>query len=380
MKKIAAVIIVAALIVAGVFIYLTSGKEAGNGQSEVRTAKVVRGDLLIEVAASGTVTPDVEVIVKSKAGGEITSFPFNEGDIVEKGQAVVDLDPSTELARKNQAEANLMMAKAREEKASVALKDAGVKHRRHRQLYDEGIISRQELDDAEIVELKARSDVKIAEAERFQMSEALKEAQERLDDTRIRAPFTGTILKKFVDRGQVISSTLSSASEGTQIFSMANLDNIYVSAQVDEVDISRIEVGQSAAASIDSLPERLFSGVVARIAPKGKVDRTVTVFDVVVEITDEGKSLLRPGMTATVKMLVDRVDGALLVPREALKLKDGKAGVYVMKAGKPGWVPVTPGMTDGIISEVEGGLLPGDEVVVSDIEKGGNNRKKRILF
>ena len=380
MKKIAAVIIVAALIVAGVFIYLTSVKEAGNGQLEVRTAKVVRGDLLIEVAASGTVTPDVEVIVKSKAGGEITSFPFNEGDIVEKGQAVVDLDPSTELARKNQAEANLMMAKAREEKASVALKDAGVKHRRHRQLYDEGIISRQELDDAEIVELKARSDVKIAEAERFQMSEALKEAQERLDDTRIRAPFTGTILKKFVDRGQVISSTLSSASEGTQIFSMANLDNIYVSAQVDEVDISRIEVGQSAAASIDSLPERLFSGVVARIAPKGKVDRTVTVFDVVVEITDEGKSLLRPGMTATVKMLVDRVDGALLVPREALKLKDGKAGVYVMKAGKPGWVPVTPGMTDGITSEVEGGLSPGDEVVVSDIEKGGNNRKKRILF
>ena len=379
MKKIAAVIIVAALIVAGVFIYLTSVKEAGNGQLEVRTAKVVRGDLLIEVAASGTVTPDVEVIVKSKAGGEITSFPFNEGDIVEKGQAVVDLDPSTELARKNQAEANLMMAKAREEKASVALKDAGVKHRRHRQLYDEGIISRQELDDAEIVELKARSDVKIAEAERFQMSEALKEAQERLDDTRIRAPFTGTILKKFVDRGQVISSTLSSASEGTQIFSMANLDNIYVSAQVDEVDITRIEVGQSAAASVDSLPERLFSGVVARIAPKGKVDRTVTVFDVVVEITDEGKSLLRPGMTATVKMLVDRVDGALLVPREALKLKDGKTGVYVMKAGKPGWVPVTPGMTDGITSEVEGGLSPGDEVVVSDIEKG-NNRKKRILF
>ena len=379
MKKIAAVIIVAALIVAGVFIYLTSVKEAGNGQLEVRTAKVVRGDLLIEVAASGTVTPDVEVIVKSKAGGEITSFPFNEGDIVEKGQAVVDLDPSTELARKNQAEANLMMAKAREEKASVALKDAGVKHRRHRQLYDEGIISRQELDDAEIVELKARSDVKIAEAERFQMSEALKEAQERLDDTRIRAPFTGTILKKFVDRGQVISSTLSSASEGTQIFSMANLDNIYVSAQVDEVDITRIEVGQSAAASVDSLPERLFSGVVARIAPKGKVDRTVTVFDVVVEITDEGKSLLRPGMTATVKMLVDRVDGALLVPREALKLKDGKPGVYVMKPAGPGWVPVTPGMTDGITSEVEGGLLPGDEVVVSDIEKG-NNRKKRILF
>src|SRR3989304_5541058 len=131
MKKLIAVVIVA-LIAVGVIIYLTSGKDAGSGVPEVRTAEVVKGDLLIEVAASGTVTPDVEVIVKSKAGGEITSFHFNEGDIVKKGQAVVGLAPSTELARKNQAEANLLMAKAREEKASVALKDAGGKLDRHR--------------------------------------------------------------------------------------------------------------------------------------------------------------------------------------------------------------------------------------------------------
>jgi len=380
MKKLVAVVI-AALIAIGAFLYLTSGDDAKSGLSEVRTAQVARGDLLLEVAASGTVTPDVEVIVKSKAGGEITSFPFNEGDLVKKGQTVVELDPKTELARKNQAEANLQMARARVEKAGVALKDAAVKHERARQLYSDGIISKQELDDAEIVEHKAKSDVKIAEAERFQTSEALKEAQERLDDTRIKAPFTGTILMKFVDRGQVISSTLSSASEGTEIFSMANLDNIFVNAQVDEVDITRIEVGQSAAASVDSLPEKLFAGVVERIAPKGKVDRTVTVFDVFVEITDEGKALLRPGMTATVKILVDRVDGALLVPREALKLKDGETGVYVMRAGKAEWVPVKPGMTDGITSAVEALLAPGDQVVVSDIEKGGDNaRKKRMFF
>lgn len=379
MKKVIAVVI-AALIAIGVLIYLTSGKDADNGPSEVRTAKVVKGDLVLEVAASGTVTPDVEVIVKSKAGGEITGFPYNEGDLVKKGQTVVELDPKTELARKNQADANLMMAKARVEKAGVALKDAGVKLGRLKSLYSDGIISKQELDDAEIVELKAQSDLKIAEAERFQTSEALKEAQERLDDTQIKAPFTGTILKKFVDRGQVISSTISSASEGTEIFSMANLDRIYVSVQVDEVDISRIEVGQKAAASVDSLPDRLFSGVVERIAPKGKVDRTVTVFDVVVKITDSGKALLRPGMTATVKIFVDRVDNALLVPREALKLKEGKAGVYVVKAGSPNWVPVKPGKTDGIITEVTGEIAPGDEVVVSEIEKNNSKTRRRRIF
>lgn len=379
MKKLAIAVVIT-LAAVGAFIYYT-GKPGGNSEfTGARTAKVQRGDLRIEVSASGTVTPDVEVIVKSKAGGEITSFPFNEGDLVKKGQAVVELDPETELARKNQAEANLLMAKARLEKAGVALKDAEIKHKRQQSLYGDGIISRQELDDAEITELKARSDVKIAEAERFQTSEALKEAQERLDDTRIKAPFTGTILKKFVDRGQVISSTLSSASEGTQIFSMANLDNIYVNAQVDEVDISRIKVGQSAAASVDSLPMRLFGGVVARIAPKGKVDRTVTVFDVVIEITDKDKGLLRPGMTANVTMLVDKVVGALLVPREALKLKDGKTGVYLLKAGSPGWVEVKPGKTDGIITEVEGDLSPGDEAIVSELDSANKTPKKRRFF
>lgn len=379
MKKLAIAVVIA-LAAVGAFLYYT-GKPGGNSEfTGARTSKVQRGDLRIEVSASGTVTPDVEVIVKSKAGGEITSFPFNEGDLVKKGQAVVELDPETELARKNQAEANLLMAKARLEKTGVALKDAEIKHKRQQSLYGDGIISRQELDDAEITELKARSDVKIAEAERFQTSEALKEAQERLDDTRIKAPFTGTILKKFVDRGQVISSTLSSASEGTQIFSMANLDNIYVNAQVDEVDISRIKVGQSAAASVDSLPMRLFGGVVARIAPKGKVDRTVTVFDVVIEITDKDKGLLRPGMTANVTMLVDKVVGALLVPREALKLKDGKTGVYLLKAGSPRWVEVKPGKTDGIIIEVEGDLSPGDEAVVSELDRANKTPKKRRFF
>jgi HlyD family secretion protein len=110
----------------------------------------------------------------------------------------------------------------------------------------------------------------------------LKEARERLADTSIRAPFTGTILKKFVDRGQVISSTISSASEGTQIFSMANLDKIYVTAGIDEVDIAKVRPGQAVVVTVDALPERRFEAVVERVAPQGRTERTVTVFDVVV--------------------------------------------------------------------------------------------------
>lgn len=234
-------IALAVVVLGALILYAASGSKESQTE-DIKTAKSVKGDLRLEVIAAGTIAPDIEVIVKSKAGGEITEFPFNEGDIVKKGQPIVRLDPKSEKARANQAEANQLMAKARLEKARIALKDSHVKLARQKKLFEEGIISKQEFDDSEISVEKARSDVNLAEAELFQSKEALKEALERLADTEIKAPFKGTILKKFVDQGQVISSTISSASEGTQIFSMANLDNIFVTAQVDEVDIARVNL------------------------------------------------------------------------------------------------------------------------------------------
>ncbi|HEY4706018.1 MAG TPA: efflux RND transporter periplasmic adaptor subunit, partial [Thermodesulfobacteriota bacterium] len=301
MKKKIIAFVIAAAVAAGVAFYALSGSETPEAEP-IKTAKVTKGSLRLEAMANGIVTPDVEVIVKGKAGGEIIDFPYNEGDVVRKGEVIVRLDPETEQARAKQAEATLLMTEARLEKARIARKDAQVKLGRQKKLFEDGIISRQELEDAEIGYEKAGTDVKLSQAELMQSREALNEANKRLADTRITAPFTGTILKKFVDRGQVISSTLSSASEGTQIFSMANLDNIFVTAHVDEVDISRIAPGQAAIVKADSLPGREFSAQVERVAPKGRIDMTVTIFDVVVRVTDGEKALLKPGMSADVSI------------------------------------------------------------------------------
>lgn len=374
------VIIPIAAVIVLLVIYAIFVKNDKETAGEVKTAAVSKGDLKIEVLANGTVTPDVEVIVKGKAGGEITDFPFNEGDRVKKGETIVKLDPRTERARANQAEANLLMSKAKLDKTKVALKDAEIKLARQKKLYDDGIISRQELDDSEITLEKAKSDVKIAEAELMQTREALNEANERLADTQIKAPLTGTILKKFVDVGQVIASTLSSASEGTQIFSMANLDYIYVNALIDEVDINRIKPEQEVAVSIDSIPSKAFMGRVERIAPKGKVERTVTVFEVVIEITDKEKTLLRPGMTADVKIQTELIKDALLVPNEALKMKDNKTGVYVAGQSEPVFVPVKAGKTDGILTIIEDGVKEGQEVVTSGLPKKEEKKARNRFF
>ncbi|MBI5587503.1 MAG: efflux RND transporter periplasmic adaptor subunit [Deltaproteobacteria bacterium] len=381
MKKVSAwvIIIIAAAALLGAYSYYgSSGK--GNDKEEIKTVKAGRGDLKLEVVSTGTVTPDVEVVVKSKAGGEITNSPFNEGDTIKKGETVVKLDPKTEETRTKQAEANVLMSNARLDKARVSLKDAGIKLKRSQELYGGGVISRQELDDAEITLEKSRTDIKLGEAEVLQATEAYKEAKERLSDTQIRAPFTGTILKKYVDVGQVISSTLSSASEGTPLFSMANLDNIYVSAQVDEVDISKIAVRQAVTVAVDSLPGHSFNGHVERIAPKGKVERTVTIFEVVVMITDRDKGLLKPGMTAAVSILTDVVKGAVLVPNEAFRTKNGKTGVYLMNGGAPQFVEVKPGKTDGMVTEAVSGVKEGDEIVISGLKQVEPKKKKRFFF
>ncbi|OGP23317.1 MAG: hypothetical protein A2X99_07160 [Deltaproteobacteria bacterium GWB2_55_19] len=371
----------ALVVIAGAIFFFTGAGKPVNDALPIKTAKALRGDLRIEVVSAGVVSPDVEVVVKSKAGGEITEFPFNEGDTVKKGQVIVKLDPKTERARANQAEANQLMAKARLDKARISLKDVSVKLSRQRKLFQEGIISRQELDDAEVSIEKARTDIALSEAELLQSREALKEANDRLSDTEIKAPFAGTILKKFVDRGQVISSTVSSASEGTQIFSIADLDKIRVVAEVDEVDIARIVPGQEASIKIDSMPEKAFAGTIERIAPKGKVARTVTVFEVVVAITDKDKALLKPGMTADVKVLTKLVTGALLVPKEAVKTKDGGTGVYVMENGAPRWTPVKTAETNGVHTVVSEGIGDASEVVTSLINaNGGKTQKKRFFF
>jgi HlyD family secretion protein len=370
-------------VLTGLFYFSWLNNDQSNSE-ELKKAVIKRGDLKLIVAATGVVTPYIEVEVKSKAGGEIDRFPFQEGDSLKKGEVVVKLDPETEQSRVNQANADLLMADARLEKAKITLKDAELRLKRQKSLFENKIISRQDLDDAIIASEKAGSDVKIAEAELIRARETLKESKDRLRDTEIKAPLTGTILKKYVEEGQVIASTLSSASEGTLLFTMADLNRVYVGAQVDETDIGRIKQRQEATITVDAYPGRVFKGKVLRIAPKGRVESTITIFDVKVEVADKYKSILKPMMTANVEILTDFRKGVLLVPSEAVRSKGDKTGVYEVSGESPVWIPVKTGKTNGIFTEISEGVQEGEEVILSGIErkkqKGDKARGSRRGF
>lgn len=380
MKKPIIAIFIALAAAASVFYAHNRGYfSAANPAPEFKAYEVKAGQLRLEVIARGVVTPEAEVVVKSKAAGEIVEFPHKEGERLNKGEVAVRLDPKTERTRANQAEANLALSEARLEKAGVMLKDAETRLKRQKGLFEQGMISRQDIEDAGLQHDKARSDLKIAGAEVRQAAEALKETLERLADTEITAPISGIILKKYVDAGAVISSTLSSVSEGTALFTMADLDKIYVNALVDEVDIGKLAAGQQAEASLDSVPGRVFAGVIERVLPKGRVERTVTVFEVYIRIDDKDKAPLKPGMTTDVKIIAGVKNDVLLVPNEALQERENKTGVFVMEAGVFQWREIKTGDTDGVNTEAAGGLKAG-EIVGLPVKKPRENKKTKKGF
>lgn len=362
------------IVVLSALFYVFSSNNKNGDLENLKTELIKKGDLKITVAATGVVTPYVEVEVKSKAGGEIVSFPFEEGDILKKGDVAVKLDPETEQSRVNQANADLLVADARLEKAQITLKDEELRLKRQRSLFEDKVISRQDLDNAVIAAEKARSDVKIAEAELIRAREALKEAKDRLKDTEITAPLNGTILKKYAEEGQVIASTTSSVSEGTLLFTMADLNRIYIEAMVDETDIGRIKPGQTVSITADAYLGKTFRGNIIRIAPQGRVESTITVFDVTIEVEDKDKTMLKPVMTANAEILIELTKNVLLVSSEAVRSRRDETGVYKIQEEEPVWNPVSTGKSNGILTEIYGDIKEGDEIVLSGIES--NNQTK----
>jgi HlyD family secretion protein len=183
--------------------------------------------------------------------------------------------------------------------------------RRSQQLYEKKLISDQDLDQSKLDLVRAQSQLVRANA-------ALSSADDKLRDTRILAPINGLILSRSVDLGQIIASAVSNVGGGTILATVADMDEVYVLTNVDEVDIGKVAIGQRAKVVADAFPEDSFNGEIVRIAPLGKTQQNVTTFSVVIVVKNiAGK--LKAGMSASVDIEIFRRQNVVLVPNEALK-------------------------------------------------------------
>lgn len=356
--------IIAALAV-GVWFYFRSAAQVG-ANSKLKTAVVTRGDLVYAVSATGVIEPNFQVEVKSKASGEVLSFPLEPGDMVVSGQKLLTLDPSTEQRNVAQREADLAKANADLASARASMMETKGKYDRAKTLMGDGLISLQEMDSAETALMSASARVAVAEAAVKRVRLEVEDARERLKETVVVSPIDGMILEKNVEKGQIISSGISSVTGGTKLGVVADLTRTFIMTSVDETDIGKVFDGQNARITTDAYPDKVFDGKVYRVYPKGQESDKITVFKVKVEITGENRRLLKAMMTANVDLILDARKGTLLVPDEAVKLddKDKKPYVQLMEGDKPVRRPVKTGLSNGFETEILEGLKEKDTVIL----------------
>lgn len=348
-KKLRNLIIVVVLLIALAFIGKKLGWFGKEDLTRVTTEKVARRTITEVVSASGKVQPEVEVKISADVSGEIVELHIKEGDQVTKGQLLAKINPDiyTSMLERmsaalNTAKANLANTRSRLTQAESQFNKTELNFNRNRQLFDnkaistadfESIKSAYEVSKAELE--GARQGVVAAEFEVKSGEASLKESSDNLKKTSIFAPVSGTVSKLNVEQGERVVGT--SQMSGTEIMRIANLHEMEVSVDVNESDIVRVHMNDTAVIEVDAWLNRKFKGIVTEIAntasSAGMSTDQVTNFTVKVRILQESyadllnkekpdESPFRPGMSATVDIQTKTMRDVLSIPVQAVTTRD----------------------------------------------------------
>ncbi|MDG2307111.1 MAG: efflux RND transporter periplasmic adaptor subunit [Candidatus Binatia bacterium] len=344
---------------------------------EYATTPAERGPIVAEVTATGRVEPRQSVEVGTYVSGPILEVDVDFNTKVRAGQRLARIDPRTFEGKVAHAVADLTLAEARVERAVAALELEQSKLRRSKSLAGKAVVSSEELEIARSNERQAEAEVSVARAEVERARATLAEAEVNLSYADIVSPIDGIVISRSVDVGQTVAATFQTPV----LFVIANdLEQMQVLAFVNEADVGRVREGQVATFTVDAFPGRPFEAVVRQVRHASEGPETqepvisyVVTYDVVLDVENLG-GLLRPGMTANVRVVTAEADDVLKVPTAALRFRppgskvartSGDDGaVYRLESGEPVAVSVTLGLSDDQLTAVSGGgLAAGDDVV-----------------
>ena len=386
---------------------------------EVELAAVERRSIVEKVGASGMIQPETEVKISPDVPGEITELFIKEGDSIKPGQLLLKIRPdnfqsalSRTQANFNERRANLASAQSRITQSESQLERAKSEFERSQTLHKQGVIADADFEQARLNFRVAQQELEAAkqnvQAARYQVESAgatVREAQENLNLTSVFAPMGGIVSKLDVEKGERVVGTSQMA--GTEMLRIADLGAMEVQVDVNENDIIRVSLGDTAIIDVDAYAyqNKKFKGVVTAIANTANTKPTpdaVTEFKVKIRIlnssyqdlvqTGKKAAPFRPGMTASVEIITNRKDNVLSVPLAAVttreegapEMKEGEEGaenkvqptnnapritkevkeiVFLAKEGKAQKVQVETGISDFEYIEITRGLEPGQQVV-----------------
>lgn len=351
------------------------GPSENGGSFSLQPTVVRRGDLRHTVAATGRMEPLSRVPVKSEVSGLVRRVRVEEGDRVEQGQVLFELDRERLQDRVNALRAGLQIKRAATEwdlvgRASLELDQARRDHERIAKLYERGVTSQQEFEDSRHKFRLAEVSLTDARAEKAGREAAVAEAEHRLSQAErdlaravIRAPIDGLVVERPVDIGAVVADV--TAAGATLLAVVADDQRIRLVAEVDENDIARVRVGQEAEVSIDAFSEETFQGTVRKVSSSGTVEHNVSNFEIEIELAADER--LRVGMSADARVVVLEYRDVILVPNVAIVRGGEGPRVRVRDAEASGGFRlsrIAEGYSDGFQTVINGGVEEGEVVLI----------------
>ncbi len=306
---------------------------------------VERGDIVLQVAATGTLGAVTTVQVGTQVSGTIAELYADYNSEVTKGQLLAKLDPELFQAEVQQAEANVRTSEAslNDDKASIAsaianlqkakvdVMDKQRKLKMQKQLWDQALIARDDLDtaqatldasqaslDAQQAALDSANAREKADEQRLNQAQAaLDQAKVNLEHTVITSPISGTIISRSVDRGQTVAASFSSPT----LFTIGeDLTKMQVSTNIDEADVGKIKTGMDATFTVDAYPNEVFPGKISQVRLAATTVQNVVTYNAMIDVSNP-QLKLKPGMTANVKILIDKAENVFKIPNSALRFK-----------------------------------------------------------
>jgi len=401
--------VVVALVAMGYLYFFSAPKTISAAEVKLDNNGSVQGNAVL--SASGYVVAHHKIAVGAKVMGRVKWIGVEKGDKVQQGQVLVRLEDSEFRAQVNQARANVSEAQARldqlragsrpQEKlkdragvlqAEATLRNAEAEYQRTEKLYRAGVSSKAELDKATADRDTARAlleaakqesamtnigprveEIRVAQAQLQQMKAALDYSQTQLADTEIKAPVTGTVLQRIVERGEMVTPTAFGESGArTSVVSLADLNDLQIELDISQTDFARLKMGQRAEIIPEAFPNLKYSGFIAEIAPEADRAKATVQVKVKVENPDEQ---LRPEMNARVNFLAEATAGQsssvsrVLVPKEAVLRKDGKEFVFVVKGNRVEMRSIRVGQESGGYYHVLEGLSGGETTATAGADQ-----------
>jgi len=346
--------------------------------------------ILVEtITANGKIQPEKEVKISPDVSGEIVELRIKEGEHVEKGQLLLRIKPDTYISQKERALAAISSARARLAQSEAQFKQSELSFKRSKQLFDEQTISKSDYEQAEASYAVAKAEVDAAKYSVVSSEASVKEADENLTKTSIYAPMSGTVSMLLVELGERVAGTNLMA--GTELLRVADLSRMEAQVEVNENDIVRVSLGDTAFIDVDAYLDQQFKGIVTEIANSAKTTGMsadqVTNFDVKIfvlpesyqKLVDDGDSNpFRPGMSASVDIQTESKADIITVPIQSVTIrtdttkttgtpsdKDIRTLVFVAVGDRAIARDVKTGIQDNTYIEILSGVEVNDQVISS---------------